>query len=393
MYRFCLLLFLLIVNLAKAQEKEGIKWAGDGKSFFFIKNGQLNRLNLESGAEEVVLYKNQIKPLKNEFPLNIEDYWFHEKANKILIFTNSARVWRYNTRGDFWIYDRSQKKLKKIGAKRPAQSLMFAKISPDGKNVAYVSMKNIYVEDLQSGVEKALTTSAKDKMINGTFDWVYEEEFFARDGFRWSDDSKQISYWQVDATGTRDYYMINNTDSIYPSIIPVEYPKVGQPISRVRIGVVTLANGSTKWMDIPGDPGKNYLVRMEWQPGKRNVIVQQLDRKQQKSNLFLCNAVTGESKIIQSETDEAWIDILPSWDGDYANGGWDWIEGGNRFIWASEKDGWRHLYSVGASGDEILLTPGKYDVMDIVRIDEKTVQFFLWHLLKMQHKNIFTKFH
>ncbi|MFZ9660617.1 MAG: DPP IV N-terminal domain-containing protein [Chitinophagaceae bacterium] len=376
MYRICLLLFLVMFHIAKAQEREGIKWAEDGKSFYFIKNGQLNKVDLDSGNEKVILSGNKLKPASTSDPLNIEDYWVHENGNLILIFTNSARVWRYNTRGDYWIYDQINNKLKKIGTRRPAQSLMFAKISPDGKNVAYVSVKNIYIEDIQTGMEKALTSSGKDKMINGTFDWVYEEEFFARDGFRWSDDSKHIAYWQVDANGTRDYFMVNNTDSIYPSIIPVEYPKVGQPISRVRIGVISILNNGNKWMDIPGDPGKNYLVRMEWQPGKNNLIVQQLDRKQQKSILYLCDAVTGATKVIQSETDNAWIDILPSWDGDYANGGWDWLEKGNRFLWASEKDGWRHLYSVGINGDEILLTPGKFDIMDIVRVDEKNNTVF-----------------
>lgn len=369
MYRICLLL-MIIAQFAKAQEHEGIKWADDGTHFFFIKNGQLTKVNVENGDENVILFKNQLRTISGADPLNIEDFWIHEQAGKVLIFTNTARVWRYNTRGDYWIYDLNQKKLKKVGAKRPAQSLMFAKISPDGKQVAFVSLKNIYVEDLQSGTEKALTANGRGKMINGTFDWVYEEEFFARDGFRWSDDSKHIAYWQVDASGTRDYFMVNNTDSIYPTIIPVEYPKVGQPISRVRIGVVSIMTGITKWMDIPGDPGKNYLVRMEWQPGKSNLIVQQLDRKQQKSSLYLCNAINGTTRLVHTETDEAWIDIQPSWDGNYANGGWDWLENGNRFIWSSEKDGWRHLYSVGLNGDEILLTPGKFDVMDIVMVDE-----------------------
>ena len=163
---------------------------------------------------------------------------------------------------------------------------MFAKLSPDGKKVAYVSQQNIYVEDLATGAETALTTNGNRRLINGTFDWVYEEEFSCRDGFRWSPDGKQIAYWQVDAAGTREFYMINNTDSIYSRPIPVEYPKVGEPPSAVKIGVVNMENGQTNWMQIPGDPRQHYLPRMEWVPGTSELIVQQLNRKQNESQAF-----------------------------------------------------------------------------------------------------------
>ena len=138
---------------------------------------------------------------------------------------------------------------------------MFAKISPDGKKAAYVSEHNLYVEDLSSHKIKALTKDGTRKFINGTFDWVYEEEFGCRDGFRWSPDSKKIAFWQVDATKIRDYYMLNTTDSVYSSIIPVEYPKVGQPPSPVRIGVITVGNDNIKWMNVPGDPQRTLYSK------------------------------------------------------------------------------------------------------------------------------------
>ena len=174
----------------------------------------------------------------------------------LLVFTNTARVWRYNTRGDYWVYTKSTSQWKQVGKNRPAQTLMFAKLSPDGKKVAYVSQQNIYVEDLATGAETALTTNGNRRLINGTFDWVYEEEFSCRDGFRWSPDSKQIAYWQVDAAGTRDFYMINNTDSIYSKPIPVEYPKVGEPPSAVKIGVVNMETAKPTGCISPAIPAK-----------------------------------------------------------------------------------------------------------------------------------------
>jgi dipeptidyl-peptidase-4 len=133
-------------------------------------------------------------------------------------------------------------------------------------------------------------------------------------------------------------------------------------------------------MKIPTDPVLgSYVPRMEWAPDNNELIVQHMNRKQNSCNLLLCNAASGDVKPIYQDIDSAWIDILPSWDQDYVWGGWDWINGGKEFIWATEKDGWRHLYRVSRDGKkEILITVGNYDVMDIAAIDEKTgyVYFF-----------------
>jgi dipeptidyl-peptidase-4 len=257
---------------------------------------------------------------------------------------------------------------------------MFAKFSSDGNKVAYVSEYNLYVEDLVTGNQLQLTKGGNRKFINGTFDWVYEEEFFCRDGFRWSPDSKQIAYWQIDARNTKDYLMVDISDSIYPFVKPVEYPIAGEPPSPFKIGVIDISSAQTRWMKIPTDPVLgSYVPRMEWAPDNNELIVQHMNRKQNSCNLLLCNAASGDVKPIYQDIDSAWIDILPSWDQDYVWGGWDWINGGKEFIWATEKDGWRHLYRVSRDGKkEILITVGNYDVMDIAAIDEKTgyVYFF-----------------
>ena len=229
------------------------------------------------------------------------------------------------------------------------------------------------MEDLADGQVKQLTTDGTRQLINGTFDWAYEEEFFCRDGFRWSPDSKHIAYWQIDAKNTKDYDMLNTTDSIYPRVIPVEYPVAGEPPSPYKIGVVDIATAQTKWMDIPTDPVlRSYVPRMEWAGNNTELIIQHLNRKQNESRLMLCNAATGASNTIYTETDSAWIDIESDWARDYSNGGWDWLANAKEFLWPSEKDGWRHLYRISRDGKkETLVTAGNYDVMDIARIDEK----------------------
>jgi dipeptidyl-peptidase 4 len=255
---------------------------------------------------------------------------------------------------------------------------MFAKFSPDGLQVAYVSGNNIYTENIADGTTKQLTKDGSRKIINGTFDWAYEEEFSCRDGFRWSPDSKYIAFWQIIANDTKDYLMINNYDSIYPSVIPVEYPVAGEKPSSFKIGVININSGINQWMTIPTDPVfETYLTRMEWVPNGSELVVQQLNRKQNQSDIRLCDIKTGVSKIIYTEKEEAWIDIMSGWDSDYDNGGWDWLDNGKSFLWASEKDGWRHLYKISIDGkQETLITKGNYDVIDFIRIDDKAQQIY-----------------
>ena len=348
-----------------------IDWTADGNGYTWINEGNIMKADLTTLQTTTIVKKDQLIPSGKTEPLAFDIYNFSSDKSKLLIYTNTAKVWRYNTRGDYWVLDIPSHKLFQLGKGRPSQSLMFAKLSPDNKKAAYVSEHNIFVEDLATHKISQLTKDGTRKFINGTFDWVYEEEFNCRDGFRWSPDSKAIAFWQVDATKIRDYFMLNTTDSVYSRVIPVEYPKVGQPPSPVRLGVITISKGNVKWMNIPGDPQQNYLPRMQWTNNSEELIVQQLNRKQNESNLFYCNTSTGNSKVFYSESDKAWVDVRNSWNADDP-AGWQWINNGKDFLWISEKDGWRHIYKVSRDGKkETLLTKGNYDIDETKGIDEK----------------------
>jgi dipeptidyl-peptidase-4 len=350
-----------------------LTWAATGDGYYRIEAGEIVHYQLPSQTRTVLINKEKLKPAGEAKSIVPTSFSFSTLNDKLLIFTNTKKVWRLNTRGDYWVLDTKANTFKKLGAGRPPSSLMFAKFSPDAKTVAYVSGYNIYAEDLATGNIMQLTTDGHRKLINGTFDWVYEEEFFCRDGFRWSPDSRHIAYWQIDARGTKDYLMVNNTDSLYPFAVPVEYPISGEPPSPFKIGVIELGKPGTRWMNLPTDPTLgSYLPRMEWAANNQELIVQHLSRRQNESNLMLCNINTGEPTTIYSEKDTAWIDIQPSWDNDYIWGGWDWLNQGREFLWASEKDGWRHIYRVSRDGKkEILVTSGNFDVIDIAGINEK----------------------
>ena len=140
---------------------------------------------------------------------------------------------------------------------------MFAKFSPDGNSVAYVGGNNIYVEDLNTSIIKALTSDGTTTLINGTFDWAYEEEFACRDGFRWSPDSQSIAYWQIDASDIKKFYMINNTDAIYSQPVPLEYPKVGEKNAIVTVHIYDVKTGKITKAETGNEPDM-YFPRIKW---------------------------------------------------------------------------------------------------------------------------------
>ncbi|HVY74989.1 MAG TPA: S9 family peptidase [Puia sp.] len=363
---------------ASAQLYNTTVWNPDGSSYYEADEQGILQYQLPSGIAHLVVTKQALTPAGQTTPLKVRYFFFSNDFKKILIYTNTKKVWRYDTRGDYWIYDLTDLSLKQLGVQLPPSSLMFAKFSPDGKKAAYVSGHNLYVEDLASHEVKALTHDGTRQMINGTFDWVYEEEFDCRDGFRWSPDSRSLAFWQINDSSTRDYYMLNTTDSVYSHVIPVEYPVAGQLPSPFRIGVVNIGDGHTQWMQVPYDSKLgSYLPRMEWAANNKELIVQHLSRRQNESDVMLCDVQTGSVHTILSEKDTSWIDIISRWDDDYRMGGWDWLQNGTEFIWPSEKDGWRHLYRVSRDGKkQSLITAGNYDVIDISLIDEKHNQLY-----------------
>jgi len=356
--------FFVGIKLVNAQNK-AVTWTPDGLAYMRVEDGGIVRVDPKTDAKSILFTQQQLTPAGSSGALKPEAFDYSPDKTKLLVFTNSQKVWRYNTKGEYWVLNPAANKLTQLGKGLSPRSLMFAKFSPDGKHVAYVSDHNIFVEDVNSGQIRKLTSDGTRKLINGTFDWVYEEEFGMRDGFRWSPDGRQIAFWQVDATKIRDYFMLNTTDSIYSKVIPVEYPKVGEAPSPVKIGVVALNNGFIRWMNIEGDPRQHYLTRMEWS-GPNELVVQQLDRKQQESKLIYCNTANGNSATFWAENDEAWVDLNTE-----NPMGWNWVNKGQDFLWVSEKDGWRHIYKISRDGKNVtLLTKGNYDINRIAAIDE-----------------------
>src|SRR6476646_2956999 len=304
---------------------------------------ELARFNARTGARDVLVPSTWLTPNGASAPLDVEDYFWSPDRKRLLVFTASERVWRENTRGDYWVLDLASRQLRKLGGDAPASTLMFAKFSPDGGRVTYVRQNDLYVEDVAGGAITRLTTDGSRTIINGTFDWVYEEELSLRDGFRWSPDGKSIAYWQLDASGVKDYDLIDDTDSLYSFVNPVQYPKAGTTNSAGRIGVVAATGGATTWFGIDGDSRNQYLARMDWAglANSTELLVQRVNRRQNEIDLLLADARTGTVKTILVERDSAWVDVV----NDVR-----WLNKDQQFTWMSERNGWRRLYSVSRDG-------------------------------------------
>jgi dipeptidyl-peptidase-4 len=363
------LLFVFVCYTASAQFDK-LHWAADGYSYYYLfPNDTIVERDTRLTDDKAVILTPAMMTPPGQSPLKVDNFSITADGKRVLLFANTQKVWRLNTLGDYWLYDLTNKTLKQIGKNRPASSLMFAKLSPDGSKVAYDSEHNLYVEDLATGEEKQLTFDGTAKFINGTFDWVYEEEFDCRDGFRWSPDSKSIAYWQVDARKIKNYLMLNTTDSAYSYTVPVEYPIAGEDPSACHVGVVDIGTAKTTWMNIPGDAVQHYIPRMEWTTNSNEIILEQLNRAQNQSNVFIANVQTGNARLIHTETTSTWIDEKDTWN-NYKQEGWEWVNNGKDFLWMSEKDGWRHLYKISLNGKETLLTKGNYDVIGLNLLDD-----------------------
>lgn len=329
---------------------------------------------------EVLITAAQLTPEGTNKPLEIAALSWSKDHQRVLIFTNTRRVWRTNSRGDYWFLDRKTGKLKKLGGDAPEASLMYAKFNPDATKVAYVQNNDIDIEDLASGKIKRITHDGSDLVINGGSDWVNEEELDLHDCFRWSPDGKRIAFWQFDLHGVGDfalmYYLGKErqvvTDIPYPQTGPypvemqVPYPLAGTTNSAVRAGVVNAdGKGKVKWMAVPGDLRQNYIARLQWVDAG-TLLIQQLNRLENTDNYFLADAKSGPVHQMWRDHDDAFITIgfggLPEAQP---------IHDGRQFLVVSEKDGWMHVWAIDRSGHETLVTRGAMDTAGIEGVDEK----------------------
>jgi dipeptidyl-peptidase-4 len=346
----------------------GVKWLEAGQGYVRLEKSKATkegrdivRVDPATGNQEILVAAKALIPEGEKKPLAVSGYTFTKDLAKVLIYTNTRRVWRVHSRGDYWVLDRASGKLRQLGGKEASEAtLMFAKFSPaDSNRVAYVRDKNVYVEDLATSRIEVLTKRSRDTVINGTFDWVYEEELGLRDGFRWSPDGKRIAYWQMDEEGVKEMHMINNVPGNYPQVVTFRYPKVGETNARARVGVVSADGGETTWVRVEGDPRNHYIARMDWADNSKELLLQRLNRLQNRNAVMIADAATGKARTVYTDRDEAWIEVR--------FGFTDWVE--DQFTYVSERAGWRQLYLVSRAGEAKKVTRGNFDIIRMLKLD------------------------
>ena len=290
------------------------------------------------------------------------------------------RVWRTNTRGDYWVLDRSQPRAAEA-RRRCASRLAHARQVRPGRirRSPTCARTTSTWKTCVDGRITRLTNSSSPDEINGTFDWVYEEEFGLRDGFRWSPDGKSIAYWQLDTAGVREFPLVNNTDSLYPRINPIKYPKVGETERRVP-GRRRLRRGRrdalARRARRPAQP-LHRLHGMGRQLRRDRPPAIQPAPEHRSRHAGRRPAPASVDSTILTDHDDAWVDLQDEIH---------WIHDDQEFLWLSERDGWRHIYRVpDASGwtSPRLITPGDFDVIELVAVDQR-VGLGLLHRLAQQ---------
>ena len=343
------------------QTTRGIEWAPDGKRFSYIevkRNGndavlELWTMDAASGERKVLVsaatLKSVTQPEKAKTTqgtglarVEADNYqWSPDSGSLLFIGTNSMVLLD----------------LKTMAVKPVVSSeheIEDPKFSPNGQWVSFSRDANLFAVSLASGETKTLTTGGSEEVLKGKLDWVYPEELDLRMAYWWSPDSSKIAYYEMDERPVTQYAIMDMSAPTGGTEY-TRYPLAGQANPIVRVGVVPVTGGETKWMDT-GTNTDVYLARVDWLPDSKRVAIQRLNRAQNQLDLLFCDVASGASTTALTETDKYWINI-----GDDLY----FFSDNKRFLWSSERTGYRHLYLYDNSGKQLAqLTSGDWGISD-----------------------------
>jgi len=351
-------------NLTPKTLKE-VRWVPAEAAFTFFKTGgatDLYKHEVTNGKESLILSGKNLALQPNDKPISLDGYEWSSDRKYLLIMSNKREIWRHSTEGRYLIYELATKKLRPLSDAAQPQSN--AKFSPDGRKIGFVRGNNLFVHDLATGAETQLTSDGNDNIINGQFDWVYEEEFSIADGWRWSPDGKKIAFWRLDQTRI-NAFPIENMLSLYPSVFWLKYPKAGELNSLVQAGVINLeastnGTGQINWMNL-GEETDIYIPRMQWASASI-LSIQRLNRLQNKIELLFADVNSGATRAVLSDDDPCWIDVQDDLT---------FFMKKEQFIWTSENSGYRHAYLYDYNGRLLHhITNGEWEISAITRFDE-----------------------
>ncbi|HEX8326373.1 MAG TPA: DPP IV N-terminal domain-containing protein [Hymenobacter sp.] len=338
----------------------GFNWMNDGRYYSALENGSLVQHEVTTGkAVQTLVEAADLKVAGADKPLDVDGYSFNANEQKILFTTATEPIYRRSAQSSYYVFDRGTKKLTALSTGKQG----YATFSPDGQRVAFTRDNNVFVTDLATMKETAVTTNGvKNNLINGSADWVYEEEFGFAQGFFWSPDSKQLAYYTFDESQVPEYDM-QQWGGLYPKEYRFKYPKAGEKNSVVLVSTYDVASARTTKMDVGPEPDQ-YIPRVQWTTAPNTLSIQRLNRLQNKLEILHADASTGKTKVVLTDTNPAYVEI---------NDDLNYLAGGKQFVFTSEKDGYQHLYLHDMNGKQVRqLTKGNWEISQINGFDPKT---------------------
>jgi dipeptidyl-peptidase-4 len=348
---------------------QNVNWMQDGQYYTALertKNDiELRKYNILTGDYEVLVATSELRVEDRSKPIIIQDYQFSADETKLLIKTDIERIWRRSTRENYFIYDIETGETQKLT--QSDQKQQYAKLSPSGDKAAFVQENDLYLVNLETGEEKAITTDGEfNKIINGATDWVYEEEFGIARAWYWSPNGEKIAFYRFNETRVKEFFM-TDWGNLYPGLTKFKYPKAGEQNSIVKIGVYDLASEKTTWMDV-GSENDQYIPRINWTKDSGTLAIRRMNRLQNKQDLMLADANKGDTNIIKTETSDAWIDV---------NDDLKFLDNGKQFIYTSEESGYNHVYLYDMSGKLVRqITKGDWEVTNYLGYNEDSGKIY-----------------
>lgn len=340
---------------------DNIQWQENERTFYFSRSNpdtghlDLHEYNVARKSSRLILSGNQLsyrsKPVKPGL------YRWAKGRKHMLIRGPLSLTWDGRREASYYIYDAEGKVLRPLADNDP--HLRNVSLSPDGRYVGYVQDNNLYISALKDGSTRAVTSDGDENIFNGFLDYG-STMFGAKQAWFWSPDSKKIAFWRMDATDVKVFYMVDELGK-YNTVRPMKYPNTGDKHAIYRVGVYELKDRATTWMDI-GHDADDYIPRIHWTRSSDKLAMQHLTRDHEKLVLWLADTSTGSARAIARDSDPAWVDI---------SNDLMFLGGRDRFVWTSEKSGYRHAYLYDYEGNETQLTSGDWEITSLIGMDER----------------------
>ncbi len=345
----------------REQSVRSLNWMNDGQFYSALSDNKVIQYSVKTGEGVETIVDG------NTLDLKIDNYSFSDDESIVLIMTDRKSIYRRSYTAVFYIYDRSSKEVKKLSDGKQS----YATLSPDNSKVAFTRNNNLFYVDLSTNEEVAVTTDGKfNYIINGSTDWVYEEELYLTKAFEWSPDSKRLAYYRMDESGVREYNMqVWNDGALYPEDYRYKYPKAGENNSIVEIYLYQLSSKNRIKADI-GSETDIYIPQIKWTKNPEILAIQRLNRLQNQLDILHVNVKDGSSKVILTDKSDTYVHFTFCNDLTY-------LDNGKQFLFSSEKDGFKHFYVYNMDGSLAnQITKGNFEAISLAGLDQKKKKLY-----------------